>query len=354
MKIYIPLINLSNHGGVRVLVELANHLASKGLDIEIIIPSGSYNSVYKIKSDNIIINQIGPVINNKNVRYVIFLLLLPFAMKSNSIVIANFFPTFFPSLLGSLMKRLKVVYFIQDIESKYKSRLGKMLNFFCNLSYHIEYNTIKITANEYLKKELMSITNKEVMSINIGLSEPFINTPYYGSEKKFDVIFFLRKEKWKRVELLNDVVSILKSKYSLSPTVLGVSQDIGLLKAHHDILEAYKCPSNDEELIDCIDSSKLLLFTSSIEGFGLPPLECMSRGLPSVVFDCGGPSIYIKNGENSYIVYDAVEAAERIYELLNNTNKYECISNSAKISALYFSSKNGFNEFYNYLTNIKQ
>ncbi|MCZ9495865.1 hypothetical protein K9I33_16495 [Klebsiella pneumoniae] len=52
-KVYIPLINLSNHGGVRILIELANYLADNDCDVEIIVPNYDYQSVYKINNSNI-------------------------------------------------------------------------------------------------------------------------------------------------------------------------------------------------------------------------------------------------------------------------------------------------------------
>ncbi|HBT9869694.1 TPA: hypothetical protein MCO02_005521, partial [Klebsiella pneumoniae] len=115
-KVYIPLINLSNHGGVRILIELANYLADNDCDVEIIVPNYDYQSVYKINNSNIKIKKIGPAIKNKKLRYLIFLIILPFKLKSNAFVIANFFPTYFPSIAWSFLKKGKVVYFIQDIE----------------------------------------------------------------------------------------------------------------------------------------------------------------------------------------------------------------------------------------------
>ncbi|MBO0181086.1 hypothetical protein, partial [Vibrio parahaemolyticus] len=81
----------------------------------------------------------------------------------------------------------------------------------------------------------------------------------------------LRREEWKRPHLLKDILLVLKDKYNFKPSVLAVSQDRLLLEEYSEFLNASISPKDDSELIESIDSSRLLLFTSSKEGFGLPP-----------------------------------------------------------------------------------
>jgi len=54
----------------------------------------------------------------------------------------------------------------------------------------------------------------------------------------------------------------------------------------------------DSSLAALYSSSDLFLFTSRVEGFGLPPLEAMACGTPVVTTACRGKRDYAKNNEN--------------------------------------------------------
>lgn len=45
----------------------------------------------------------------------------------------------------------------------------------------------------------------------------------------------------------------------------------------------------------------IFLFTSWYEGFGMPPLEAMAYGVPTVLTDCGGISEYVEPGVNALV-----------------------------------------------------
>lgn len=51
-----------------------------------------------------------------------------------------------------------------------------------------------------------------------------------------------------------------------------------------------------EELTRLLDSLDLFVFPSRLEGFGLPPLEAMARGVAVAMTDCGGCSDYARDG----------------------------------------------------------
>ncbi|EFH5474660.1 glycosyltransferase, partial [Escherichia coli] len=96
-------------------------------------------------------------------------------------------------------------------------------------------------------------------------------------------------------------------------------------------------PENDQELISLIDKCKIYLLTSSQEGFSLPPLECMARGVIPVVFECGGPEIYIEDGLNGFIVNTIDEASETILKLVKSYDslieiKTKAVGTARKIS----------------------
>ncbi len=81
--------------------------------------------------------------------------------------------------------------------------------------------------------------------------------------------------------------------------------------------------------------SDILMFLSIYEGFAMPPLEAMAAGLAVVCTDCGGPGMYVRNGENSLVVQP--EDANAIYSavsiLLTNAVLREKLSKDARKTA---------------------
>ena len=65
---------------------------------------------------------------------------------------------------------------------------------------------------------------------------------------------------------------------------------------------------SDTELADLYARARAFAFLSEYEGFGLPPLEALSSGVPSVMLDtdiarevCGDAAIYVPNGDRAAV-----------------------------------------------------
>lgn len=57
-------------------------------------------------------------------------------------------------------------------------------------------------------------------------------------------------------------------------------------------------PRGDDEIASLYRTADLLVHPSWFEGFGLPPLEAMACGTPTVITDSGGVLEYARDGEN--------------------------------------------------------
>ena len=97
-----------------------------------------------------------------------------------------------------------------------------------------------------------------------------------------------------------DEVDLLKKKLNLS----------------NGIIEFYSL--DDTEIINLYKNAEALVFASLYEGFGLPPLEAMALGIPSIVSDipvlreiCGKAAYYINP-------YDEKNIANGIYKILTD------------------------------------
>ena len=111
-------------------------------------------------------------------------------------------------------------------------------------------------------------------------------------------------------------------------------------------------PSDDDELINLIDQSKLMFFTSEYEGLGLPPLECMIRGLPVVTYKTYPLTEYFSSNElSSLLVDDTLSAVLIINEILASNEKYLHYSNLCKEFVQSAFSDNYAFEFNDYIQN---
>ena len=105
-------------------------------------------------------------------------------------------------------------------------------------------------------------------------------------------------------------------------------------------------PANDKELINIIDQSKLLFFTSDYEGLGLPPLECMLRGVPTVTYKTYPLTEYFSNSKLSNLLIDNTSSAISImHKIIMSSEMYKDYSDLCKKFVKDEFSENYANEF---------
>ena len=341
-KIIIPTLGLTAHGGVRVLVEVANRLVSRECDVTIIIPNRPTVSPF-VLDNRVVVKKIGPLTNSKYIAGLYILLISPIYLV-NRHVLANHFVTVFPAWLSTCISRSKYFYFVQDIEYRfYKGGFFGFIKILCEWTYR---RGRLIAANSYLASELEKY-EKALLSLELGVAETFFSTPNISTSKEYDIVYFLRKETHKRIDRFNILLPMLLAK---EYRILCISQDVELLHAYENKVKTL-CPESDDEIIAALDKSKILLLTSDHEGFSLPPLEAMARGLPSVIFECGGPAIYAIHEINSMIVFDGKEsvAFEYVEKLLTDDVFYSELSSHCLVTASRFKLEEAVSVLSNYL-----
>ncbi len=323
-RIVIPVINLSWHGGVRVLVQIANHLARDGRLVEFLVSRNRVDTPFQIV-EGVKIKHVGLHTGFKLIDYAAFLLCVPFVAGRNAVLLANFFVTYYPVRLAALLTRVSYVYFVQDIESKYSPPFGILLNPLCRFTYR---DRRIIAANAYLQDRLKAEFGATSRTMGVGPGREFFDTPLH-LEKRYDIIYFPRREAWKGLDRFRRFLQINEGRCSC----LCVSQDEELRKAIEGTDVTFVKPKDDEELIRAIDSAKVVLLTSYHEGFSLPPLEGMARGLPAVLYRCGGPELYIDDGSNGLYIDAEDRLPETISSLVNDSERYRRMSQNARKTA---------------------
>jgi glycosyltransferase involved in cell wall biosynthesis len=288
------------------------------------------------------ITNVGIYTSLKWLDYLVFLACVPFYFRRNAVLIANFFVTYWPVRLLSAFTGAPYIYFVQDIESKYVHRRGAVLNAFCNRTYR---DRKIVAANPYLSDRLSIEFGTKARSICVGPDECFFEKPTTRI-KTHDVIYFLRKEPWKRLDRFRRFLELSKGRLSC----LCVTQDDVLLASAWEGNVEVRKPGNDRELIECFDSARFLLLTSSDEGFSLPPLEGMARGLPAVLFRCGGPDAYIVDGGNAVYVESEVAAVDAIDSIKNDVARYERMRSEAVATAARYRLQRSLAQMLVYIT----
>lgn len=96
---------------------------------------------------------------------------------------------------------------------------------------------------------------------------------------------------------------------------------------------------SQRDLSLCYMRSDIHLFTSWYEGFGMPPLEAMSCGVPVVATKCGGIETYAIHGYNALLAEpgDMQQLGLYIIYLLQNKEARTILSNRGRETALQYS-----------------
>jgi len=309
-------------GGVRVLVELANDLVLKGGEVTIVTSTLNYSVPFDMSNEVSVVAT--SEYESKYLSYVIYIFIAPFYMR-RGLIIANYFITYYVSLIATIFFDVKLLYFVQGIETTRRGGFGWILNFLCRMTY---YSKAIIASNNYLYEWLSMHYRVPVSSIGIGINDQFLDKGRTNNKKVYDVIYFARPEFFKRIDRFYEIVDRLSSL-----KFMVISQDLELIEKIRFMCPNVVCvtPDNTRQLIDHIDKARFLLYTSEYEGFGLPPLECMARGIPAIVFHNDGIMTYCVDGYNSFVVNsvdDAINAITRINEckmlgLELSTNAYK-------------------------------
>jgi glycosyltransferase involved in cell wall biosynthesis len=154
--------------------------------------------------------------------------------------------------------------------------------------------------------------------------------------KKF-LLYVGRLNRRKNIKALLGAFSMLKSDISL--VIIGKSEfqefeldnEILRLGIKNPILKFEYVPIDD--LQDIISAATVFIFPSFAEGFGLPPLEAMRSGVPTIVSVGMAMPEICRNGALYFDPYKAVELAEKIDFLLSDQNEYNKLKLSGKLIA---------------------
>ncbi len=157
---------------------------------------------------------------------------------------------------------------------------------------------------------------KKVGGIYIGNG---VNTQIFHQQNKFNekeqnsVLYLYRGIPWKGDYL---AIETLHHLFTLNP---NTKIHIVAKNALPETGFPYELHTNvsDKELVKLYSKTKVLLYTSKFEGFGLPPLEALSCGTNVVSTNFEGNE-YLVNGANCLMAENKYDLARQIQKLLSN------------------------------------
>lgn len=309
MKIVFPVLSLEMGGGARFIYHLANALADRGHDVEVVMPEKGLQ-VWPLRTKLTRVKE-----------------LTPSSIPSADFILPNFYPTVRPaweSQKGRVV-RLSLGYeplWVPD------SEIAKQ-------TYLIGAPVMSIS--QWHRQLILQETGLESTVISAGVdTSVFHPYPKPSEQTGCKNIFYIMRDPtsgytWKGGADFLKAVTRLKDQVNFELTVSIPESALFTSPVPCRI----KTSTTDQELAQLYAEADLFVYTSYFEAFGLPPLEAMACGTAVVTTDCGGNRDYVKSGENCLLVppSDIEQLSAAIYHLLTNDAERQRLASSGLLFA---------------------
>jgi len=301
MRIYFPLMGFNVSGGIRIITNIANGLVRKGHSVSIIVPDYTPVSPFELE-DSIEIKVISTKGKGIWQKLFYYIRLCFISTQNNDVVFTTEHKTLYCLFLSKLIhvSSNRIFYLIQGYEPlshvQHWAKNKFIKKFFCiiaKFSYKIPVRKIAVSS---WSKDQIGDSSIKVVNNGVDLSNFLPSEKNNNKTNKFVIGTMGRLAKLKGYDIFLEAVSHLNSK---EIEVLILSQDD--LKLPNSIKARIIKATNDKQIVDFYRQCDIFVFTSFMEGFGLPPLEAMACGVPVITTDCGGVRDFANNS-NSILV----------------------------------------------------
>lgn len=297
MKINFILPNTKISGGVKVVLEYANHLQQRGHKVSVIYPNYWGRPIWARRerrwrfcptpTDLLGVVKKLAKFNNST---------MWFDIKANLIKVPTLAEKYIPNADIVMATWWETAYWV----SKYSSEKGKK---FYLIQHHEVWGDPKETVEETYKMGLVNIVisswlknlleksgaNVEYLIFNGINFKEFYPENAERISNKLRILIPYRKEEWKGVEDGIKAFQIAKREHpDLQLVVFGPKPEKGELP---DNTEFHFLPVKDK-LREIYNSCDIFVFPSRCEGFGLPPMEAMACRRPVVTTNVGAVPDY--------------------------------------------------------------
>ncbi len=349
--------NFYNHpiGGYKIIFEYANRLTEKGYKVYLtypvreIEPEDTFKVLRKIKRfitfKLLHCYRVTWFKLNPNVKEVFIKGFSKgpdesFFKKMDYVVATALKTSYYVNKIKSVTDESKY-YFIQDYEKWDGVSDGYVMNSF-------KLPLKKIVIASWLK-DIVNQCNEEALLIPNGFDFDFFNqTVPYEKRDPFSVSFLYHEDERKRVTDTIKALEIVKSKIpELKVYSFGVPERPS---SFPDWIIYFQKPSREEHNF-VYNNSAIFIASSSLEGFGLTPVEALICGCAICVTDTTGFKTYAFHDRTALLspVYDINQMAENIISLINNPEKRIKLAKAGKEFVSSFTWESAIEKFISYL-----
>lgn len=254
--------------------------------------------------------------------------------RENSIPIIAFYHTNYPSFADQAIPSHVPTPFRLDGPSVYKKIYGHYDSILCSCK----------GAYDYLKAHgLKNVNYGEFVGINDEIYGTIRERQPSETDRNLKIFYAGRFDTGKDVSI---ILKIFDEVNRLRPDIiLYLAGNGNNVEVVHEACRRNKCVKylgyvKEEDLSRIYDEVDIYLSPHKTDTFGLSILEAMSRYIPVVAANEGGPIDIVKDGYNGFLCGSQDEFIEAILKLAGDrTLRMEFGSNGRKFAERYFSKK---------------
>ncbi len=262
---------------------------------------------------------------------------------------SDFLPDVLPACLLRFRKRDTLrVCCIFHLIPHYRERSGAIINNF--ISYKVQgvsHFLIRkqadiIMVDNLLLKDLLvqkGFPAEKVMVTSMGVDKALIDSVPDSKEKMYDASFLARMHVSKGIfDLVKIWKSIVKDHRDAKLVMIGDGPSMRDLK---DMISKNDLEANikllgfldERRALETLKASRVFLFPSHEEGWGIAICEAMACGLPVIAYDLPVYKEVFRQGMVRIPKGDVNKFADSVKDLFSEDKKYEELSRAAKDTA---------------------
>lgn len=344
MKVTFVLSSLTLSGGVNVVIEYANRLATSGHRVALVAPGGTTDAAQRAK--------LHPAISMLESRYELPAKSSPLALAQvtlsmaqtiphSDVVIATHTPTVVPVIAVNLFQKTRKIWLYMDYLEMFQHRpVERFL-----LQNAPKWFDAVLTISGAGAQDVAENTGVRARVLTLGLSHPVPVTAPKSKHTVLTILYLGDARPRKGLADFLQAVELLKGKTSRPFQIIIVSKNE--LSVKTSVPYSIIIAPTTEELGELYRAADIFVSASWAEGFGLPPLEAMAYGTPVVLTDSRGVRDFARNGENCLLVpsRDPSALSESIATLLAKPDLAFRLGEAGRQTATRYNWKNAAAEF---------
>ena len=168
--------------------------------------------------------------------------------------------------------------------------------------------------------------------VSLGVEDAFFDPPRPPTERPY-VLTVSNDKPYKNVDVL--LRAFKDSDLSAKADLVLVGPEAGLKRLAQEVGVKATVPGfvPEEEYGKLLAGASAFVFPSLIEGFGLPPVEAMAGGIPTLVSDIEPMRSICSPGAQTFDARDAVALASKLHKLLDDAQWHQERRDAARAHA---------------------